>query len=288
MPPITEGSRREEAMMARTVVVPLDGSAAAERALAPARELATRFHGSLLLFAPAGDDAQEVAAYLDRLAASIDDQAVTTVVHHGYESRALADTVHPIADAVVCMAPDLAAPDGTVLGTVAEDVIDRGEAPVMLVGPSFTSKRGMANVERGIIMCADGSAAASSAESVVVEWAKALDLEVHVLTVMPHTRQTVDGMPIDRILREVGNLAFRLERQGLTVRIVHLDDGLDPAFPITAYASSHPTALIAASSRGHRHEDRLHHVLGDTIVHIVRLAPVPVLVFQPRAATFHS
>src|SRR4051812_32928890 len=110
--------------MMRTVVVPLDGSAWPERALAPARRLADRFGASILLFRPTGDDGDIAAAYLDDQAARLGDRPVRTVAQPGFASSGLADVVGGLSDPAVCMAADFAAPPDTVLGAVGEDVID--------------------------------------------------------------------------------------------------------------------------------------------------------------------
>lgn len=272
--------------MITTVVLPLDGSERAEAALAPTRELSTRLGVPVVLFRAAGDDRDEVQAYLDRTARRLDGRPVRSVVHHGFESRALAETVRGLPGAAVCMTPGLAAPDTELIGSVAEDVIEAGDAPVVLVGPAYAPGSGLTDGGRGLVLCADGSAGASAIEPVVADWADALGLEVRLVTVLRHDEPALAGVPVERIVREVDHLAFRLARRGVPVHVDVLDDGLDPAFAITQHAARHPTAMVAASVRGHRHS--LHSVLGQTVLHIVRLSPVPVLVSQPVGPALHS
>jgi nucleotide-binding universal stress UspA family protein len=274
--------RVQEDTMISTIVVPLDGTARAERALTPARELAECLGASVLLFRAAGDDAGEASAYLDEQARLLADVPVTTVVHQGFESSGLADHVRNIPHAAVCMTSDIASYYDAVIGQIAEDVIDAGTAPVLLVGPACTGR----TAGQQAVVCADGSAAGSSIEPVVAEWANALDLPVHLLTVLHPERRDLAGVPVERILREVHSLAFRLERHGLTVSTEILGDGTDPAHIINRYIEDHPAALVATSTRGHRHD--LHPVLGATVRHLVRVATVPVLVARPAPATYHG
>jgi nucleotide-binding universal stress UspA family protein len=137
-----------------------------------------------------------------------------------------------------------------------------------------------------LVLCVDGSAGASAIEPVITEWATALKLDVHLVTVLHHADPQLAGAPVDRVLREVYHLARRLEYHSLSVHTEVLDGGLDPALAITTYAAGHPTALIAMSARGHRHT--LHPVIGAAVMHVLRLAHAPVLVSQPVARAFHS
>jgi nucleotide-binding universal stress UspA family protein len=182
------------------------------------------------------------------------------------------------------MVPDLSAP-GDVIGQVAEDLLDTGSAPVLLVGPDCRTAVG-GGTHRQAVVCADGSVAASSIEPVVAEWATALGLDVHVVTVLHPERDDLAGRPVEHVLREVHSLALRLTCHGLAVTTETLDDGTDPAFVINRYIERHPSALVATSARGHRHQ--LHLVVGDTVRHLVRHATVPVLVSQPIRQAFHA
>jgi nucleotide-binding universal stress UspA family protein len=271
--------------MISTVVVPLDGSTTSEAALVPARDLSLQMDAAVMLFAAAGDDEPEVRAYLDGVARQFGDRPVTVAVHRGFSSEALAELVRGIPGAAVCMASALSAPPGTLIGAVAEDVLDAGDVPVLLLGPSCAPATGLER-DGALVLCADGSAGASAVEPVIAEWGTALDLDVHLVTVLHHADPQLAGAPVDRVLREVSHLGRRLECRGLSVHTEVLDDGLGPALAITAYAAGHPTALIAMSARGHRHT--LHPVVGDTVMHVLRLAHVPVLVCQPVPRAFHS
>jgi nucleotide-binding universal stress UspA family protein len=274
--------------MTKTVVVPLDGSLSSERALRPAVELSASFRSGLVLFACAGEDRDEMACYLAGQARRIKGLPVTTVIHEGYESVALAEQVHALPDATVCMAPDLAAPAESVLGPVAEDTIEGGDVPVVLVGPSYAPCGHVREGRRGLVMCVDGSAAASSIEPLVADWALALDLEVQLVTAYRphHDDEQGPSVPIERMQREQDHLAFRLRRQGVPVTTEHLDGSRNPAFAITAYAAGHRAMLIAACARGFRHD--LFEVVGKTVLHIVRLSPVPVVVVVPSCPSLHA
>src|SRR5581483_8312860 len=138
-----------EAMMFRTILVPLDGSAAAERALPVAATLAGRGGARLLLvqvadaLVLAGEDPSEAEAlavaeareYLARVAERIAGQgvAVETAAPFGPPAEEiLAESRLRAADLVVLTTHGHTGPGRSLYGGVAEAVLAHSPVPVLL------------------------------------------------------------------------------------------------------------------------------------------------------------
>jgi nucleotide-binding universal stress UspA family protein len=125
--------------MAKTLIVPVDGSDAAEQALQVAQTLAEHFGScDIVAMAAARDDNEQVLrAYLDGLVARVGAGRISTdLVENADAADAIVHAADSASDTIVCMATHsrgrLAAP---FLGSVANDVLRRVTVPVILVGP---------------------------------------------------------------------------------------------------------------------------------------------------------
>lgn len=148
--------------MLERIVVALDGSELAERALEPARELARRLDAPLHLvrvadvtrfqfgkneaaleYAALGreldDEEVEAARYLAEVAARLaaDGAAPTTEVSRGFAARQLVDLARP-SDLLVMASHGRSGPRRWLLGSVAEEVVRHATAPVLLVRAGTT------------------------------------------------------------------------------------------------------------------------------------------------------
>lgn len=143
--------------MFERIVVALDGSEASEQALAPAEELARRLSAPLhvvrvadvtylrfgvndaaLHYAALGGDLaeEETAArgYLDGIVARLAERgaSATAEVRRGLAGRELVAATRP-GDLLVMASHGRSGPARLLLGSVAEEVTRRSEAPVLLV-----------------------------------------------------------------------------------------------------------------------------------------------------------
>ena len=148
--------------MFERIVVALDGSELAERALGPAQELARRLGAPLHLvriadvtrfqfgmneaaleYAALGrelsDEEDEATRYLAAVAARLaaDGAAPTTEVRRGFAARQLVDLVRP-GDLLVMASHGRTGPRRWLLGSVAEEVVRHAAAPVLLVRAGTT------------------------------------------------------------------------------------------------------------------------------------------------------
>ena len=159
-----------------------------------------------------------------------------------------------------------------LLGSVAEEVVATSTDPLVLLGRHCRTE--WPNGLQRVLMCVDGSSATPAVEPTAVEWAKALDLEVH-LAIVVHPLDTTrpDGV-LDAI-------AGRFARQGLRARtnVVHSSY---PAGALADLAEAHGVGLVAMS--GHARTGAARFALGSVTIGVVGLAGCPVIVARTNDA----
>jgi nucleotide-binding universal stress UspA family protein len=256
------------------ILVPLDGSAAAERALNPALDLASRTGVPVRALRRAlTDDKDEAAAYLagvaDRCAAAT--HLETKVVDRESIPDAIIEGLEP--GTLVCMSSHgrggLAR---AVMGSVAEALLRTLDRPALVVGPHLAER---ARFKGRVVACLDGSHESEHTLVPAQRWAAALGLPLWLMEVAE------PGVPPERATRSdvvesahVAALAARLDSvEGWDV----LHDK-DPAHALVAMASSPstPTALLVMATHGRTGWNRLR--LGSVTTATVHAATVPVLV----------
>lgn len=256
-----------------SVLVPVDpedgDGRAAEPALAVATELARRAgtpvtlvavdplavpmadpHGALAAVASGSSGATEVATRVD----------VTTTSVAAHLAAAPAD------GEVVCMATHGRTRLGAlVLGSVADAVVRRTTAPVLLVGP----RCGPAHLDRPVVAALDGSERDAGVVATAARWARALGVQLVLTTVVTAPSEPLGWVSADEVLAAAAAAA-----EGLGVRAT-----VDPA------AAGDPvTGLLAAADGagcvviGSRRRSALQAVASSTVHDLVRRSPVPVLV----------
>ena len=143
-----------------TMVVPLDGSAFAERAIRPACSIAARLEQArVLLVSCAPDDIDAAQRELDdraRLYSEVVD-IETRIVGHGDPAEVLLAIAATEPDGVLCMATrGKGAIRAKVLGSVSTKVVCRSTQPFILVGPNCRTT--LLPAEHGrLLVCSDGS-----------------------------------------------------------------------------------------------------------------------------------
>lgn len=256
------------------VLVPLDGSPAAERAMRPALELVTRTGVPLrLLRRVFSDEAEEAAAYLadltDRTAGVTD--AETQIVDRDSIPDAIIEGLEP--GTLVCMSSHgRGGAARAVLGSVAEALLRTIDRPTLVVGPRVTDDP----LLRGrIVACVDGSPESERTLVPAQRWAAALDLPLWLAEVGE------PGVPAEWItgsdVSEAGHVAALARRLGHVEGWDVLHDR-HPARALTDMAAGHqwPTALLVLATHGRTGWDRLR--LGSVTAATVHEATRPVLV----------
>jgi nucleotide-binding universal stress UspA family protein len=254
------------------VLIPLDGSPIAERALGPAVELVTRTGVPLrLLRRVFTDEAEEGAAYLaglaDRYAGLTD--AETQIVDRDSIPDAIIDGLEP--GTLVCMSSH--GRDGitrATVGSVTEALLRMLDRPTLVIGPHVT---GDSLLKGRVVACVDGSPESERTLGPASRWAAVLDLPLWLVEV------GLPGKPAEWATNsdvfETGHVAALADRldhvEGWDV--LHDDH---PARALADFAGGWPTALLVMATHGRTGWHRLR--LGSVTSATVHGAPRPVLV----------
>lgn len=260
------------------IVVPLDGTLFALRALAPARLLADSLGVPIeLVTVRYGERRTEVEAELRASAhnAGIDDVGVTIMDDEPVgAAEGLVELIKP--QSLVCMTTHARRGAAlAALGSVARDLVRRVHEPVVLVGPCVDVER--LEPVRDIVACVDGSGASQRIVPEAGALARRIGATMLVLEVAhpdPDVRlvQTVDGRLLD-----VHGLARVSSGTGVPVSC-RIAESADVPAAIVEEASK-PASIIAMVTHARRGLERV--VLGSTASEVVAHARVPVLVFRP-------
>jgi nucleotide-binding universal stress UspA family protein len=256
------------------ILVPLDGSPMAERALGPALELVRRTGVTLRVLRRAfADDAEIAAAYLadvaDRHAAATDVE--TQVIDRDDVADAIRQGAVP--GTLVCMSSHgHGGVARAVMGSAAEATLRTLDRPVLMVGPHVSD--GVAFTGR-VVACLDGSTESERTLEPSHAWAAALGLPLWLVQV------AVPSTPVEWSTRGGATTSASLARLAWRLGDV---DGWDtyhsrhPARELANLAASsyHPTALLVMATHGRTGWDRFR--LGSVTAATVHAATVPVLV----------
>ena len=277
-------------MLYRTVIVPLDGSALAERALAPAVTLARREGSAVTILAVAATevDALGIRHYLLEVARGLgvgrDDRDVRAVVAHN-PAHEIVKVARSYSDALICMGSHGRSGVGeALLGSVAEGVLRASAGPVLVVGPHC--RAGKMRFER-LVACVDGSAMSEAILPLAASWSRAFDMKLwltHVIepdaAVMLAAKQgelSAGGADVveDNYLRA---MATDIRHQGVVPdwEVLHGDD---PAAAIVDHAEAVQASVLALTTHGRTGLARL--AIGSTAAKVVRESPCPVLLVRP-------
>jgi nucleotide-binding universal stress UspA family protein len=257
-------------MTPKTLIVPLDGSEFAERALPIAETLAARIGGGLLLVSAQYRGPLEPRRYLEeqtlrRVLCPVD------ILAPNAESApdAIIEAVESDDDRVVCMTTHGGGRfRWATLGSVAEEVIRRADRPVLLVGRNCRTDF----LERSshLLVCADGGVGSEELAPAATEWSELLGLDL---------REAVVVHPLD--IESAENPASLLDPMAAEFGGAHhveptmITSGF-PAGALADYADEIPAAIIAMSCHGRTGLNRL--ALGSVTMGVLHLASCPLLV----------
>jgi nucleotide-binding universal stress UspA family protein len=305
--------------MFNTILVPLDGSSFAGQALPWALAIARRANASLNLvrghvryalkepasrcgpFAPveeAGCKRQE-QTYLDATArwlASVSPVRTTTaLIPGGVAAVNPDDLVEHVrsrgADLIVMATHGRGPVSRFFLGSVADELIRRSAAPVLLVQPREPAPSLLPGPTVGrVLVPLDGSALAEQALGPAADLARLFEAECTLLRVVPPTAVLPHSGAAHPALASSGEaeareylarLAERLRAEGLRAR-ARLVVSRHAEEAILEEARSSGSGLIALATHGRGGVSRM--VLGSVADKVIRGSAVPVLV-QRHAST---
>jgi nucleotide-binding universal stress UspA family protein len=288
---------KEDSAM-KTLLVPLDGSELAARALPYAMTLAKAADGKLILLRgvdalkmnqlPEQDAAAELDAAVERAKAG--GVEAEPYLYHLYYDRVgslIADTARQQqADLIVMSTHGRGGFGRWIYGSVADEVLREAEVPVLLV-PAGCEQPWSSDRKPCIVVPLDRSELAEAALGPATELARLLGAGLFLVHVVQlPTYAYGDGYAFSQFDAEaelteareyVEQIAGRLRASGLSVRTW---TGVDsPSLAIAAMARAAEADLIVMATHGRGGLARL--VLGSVATGTLQRANVPVLVVRP-------
>ena len=272
--------------MTKTIIVPLDGSEFAERALAPAAAFAKRTNAEVILMtSQMGGVVVEPKRYLADAAAEAGIAGANVAVISDYfPATALKMVAADAADPIVCMSTH--GHSGVIqalLGSIAEDAIRLLHAPMLLLGPSV--ELSLATRLDSVVVCTDGTHTSKAIVPEVSNWIRDLRLRAWVVQVLdPEARRELEEIGEDPVGVGLGSrmpalaetLLSRPTAQGINWDVVHRDHAADA---IVDHGRDVRVSLVAMSTHGRTGLARV--ALGSVAAAVVHNAPCPVLVVRP-------
>lgn len=253
------------------VLVPLDGSAASRRALGPGLRIARRVGCPLELVTVYDAVRHAWERELDELAEQTGyERADVALVSSAAPGDVIASMAREHPGTLVCMSTQgRSAVDRMLLGSVTSYVLAARGAPVLLVGPAYSD----ATPERyeQLVVCLDRSGRDRALLRVAEHWARALDLTVELVHVVPPDRQNVRAELDDYL----ADLADQLTDQGRpATRTVLAAPHVAPA--IAEVLASRTAALAVIAPRGRTGLRRL--LVGSVTAEVLAASPAPLLI----------
>ncbi len=291
--------------MTRTVLLPLDGSSLAERALPYAAHLASvsgarlvMMHGQPPVAAPGAPqfdvqafaqlvrEEQAVGALSDPRRIQID--AVTSTVYTDKTAEGICATARELgADAIVMSTHGKSGPGRWLYGTIADQVLRQATVPVILVS-ALCDHQWTGQAPFRILVPLDGSTFAEEVIAPVSDLARTLDAELHLIgAVSNHGETHAEGLSslqsgTDAEIRAMHDyldrVAARLRADGRTVH-VDVEAGIAPTIIDEATRRRH-IDLVAMATHGRSGVARL--ALGSVASQTLQRTTVPMFLVRPR------
>jgi len=280
--------------MINRILVPLDGSGLAERALPLAWGIASRTSSELLLLSAvvpqepwagqarsdSNDSAEKAAAneYLEALAERLrtPKQKVRTVAVTGRAVPAICSAAEASGcDLIVIATHGRSGAERWYVGSVAERVRHASRVPVLLVHAARETIPQAATIEK-ILVPLDGSKLAEEVLPLAEELAQSLGATIVLQQVVP---VSVNG-DVDKPKEYLLSIAHDFAAKGVDVE-TRVDSGL-PTQTILEYADTNNVDLIAMTTHGHTASDRF--VMGSVADAISRTVEIPCLVARAHNA----
>lgn len=296
------------------ILVPLDGSTAAECALPLVRALARRLAipvqllgvidlreisrsvsaaEGLFLDRLAEDESRQSTEYLGKIAKSLGAATATTRCEKGGAAETIVETAAADKDSLIVMATHgRSGLNRFLLGSVAEKVLRASANPLLLVKATEPIVTEGEAPLTSIVVPLDGSDLAEGVLPTVTELARALDLEVFLVRAyaIPYGAYSAgegfyDPVHLEAFLNILKEETFdyldrkvaELKRKGLAKVSFVAKEGLS-ADEIIKFARETPDNLVAMSSHGRSGIKRW--VLGSVTETVVRHSGDPVLVLR--------
>jgi nucleotide-binding universal stress UspA family protein len=282
----------------RTILVPLDGSHLAHGAIPTAEALAARFgatvHTVTVTVAVSGFEQRRMRIQAARsLGTSPDDPRIHVEVDADV-AGAVQRRAAELDSCLVCLSTHgRGRIAGTLVGSTARDIIERGHDPMVVTGPIVVhpdpDKAAVPPLGVGrLVACVDGTPASERGLPVAAAWAHALGTKLTIVTVAePAPRPVRIGAPwrrhhgpnedADEYIRRLGS-RWLPDAPGSETSVVY--DPISPADGMRDFLAAHPAGLIVVTS--HLRGGFPHLALGSTAAGIIRSSTAPALVVPAR------
>jgi nucleotide-binding universal stress UspA family protein len=258
--------------MYKTIVVPVDGSDLAARAVPVASWLAAGFGAELhLVTTTVAANVTDAADALRRAALRARPVPVRSdVVEHSFPVRGVLDTVRSDDEPLLCLSTrGTSGLHALLLGSTSDAIIRGAPGPLVLVGPECEP---MATSRLRMLVCVDGSDDAERVLPVAARWATELGMDVEVVLVADAHQlasfRTSTETHVDRAAATLRTLGVE--------PVSRIEVSTTPSRAIVEVATSTHAAIIALATHGTGHLGT--ETLGHVATEVVRHAPVPVLV----------
>ncbi len=245
------------------IVVPLDLTPLADRALATARVLAARAAVPIHLVttvSPGLDDADDRAAIVSRALALHAPHVQVHVQHTDDVTVALAKAIDEVPHPALCVATHArTAVGGLLFGSTAEELLRARRVPSVLVGPEADPE----SVPRMLTVCVDPGGAPSELLHTAELWRDTMAGDLRVVEVVEPAPRKQDAPP------ELLAAARALHAPYRTL------ESHDPALALLELTAGHHTLLAVGSHLRHGLQRAL---LGSVAAELVRYSARPVIV----------
>jgi nucleotide-binding universal stress UspA family protein len=262
------------------IIVPVDGSDAAWRAVVVGSHLATQCDATLELFHSTDNPAEARAVERAAQQRLVDEAigpgtplVVTEPQFHG-AAAAIANHLERVHAGVVVMSSHGHGRSAGILGNVASDVVRASFGPIVVVGPHADIHR--PDFRGSLVVAVDGSPLSETAIGVAGAWSIGLGAVPWITTVI-HTGVTDRHDTVESGYTH--QLATHLEK--LTHRRVEFEvlHGGDPSLALADFAAEIDASLIVASTHGRTGIARV--AFGSITADLVRHALCPVVLLRP-------
>lgn len=262
--------------MPKTLIVPVDGSTAAERALQSAQRLAAHLApcDMVVMTASTADD-EERRDYLHALVGRATETRIRAEFVEAEPADAIAEMALSLPDAAVCMATHgRGRVTGSLLGSVATEVLQRVTTPVLLVGPHCEAD--WWHFPAKLVVCWGGEGS-----NAILPWAREWARDLHIELWLESVFHPLDTRAAAEPRGEFQPALTLLDMDTDDVHLLMLRDDL-PSGAIVRSAQELPATLLAMTTHARSGFGRA--VLGSVAMDVVHHSPCPVLVVHDRKA----
>lgn len=197
----------------------------------------------------------------------------------GEEEGTLMRVIQASPDAMVCMATHARTAIGDILlGSVASDILNRSDTPVVLTGPQFSAD--WQGPLQTLLVCLDGSALSEAIIAPAAALAKTTGASLMLIQVQSpdvhHTALAQDAAESGYLQSKAAEIR---RDHGFEVNwdVLH---GKDPGKTIAEYVAGYPGAMVAMTTHGHTGIRKL--TVGSVARDVVHAINCPVYAFRAK------